>query len=46
MLTLGAIPAVFIAALIVQSLPLTAMRWLVAVVAVLNSLAVLFGDET
>ncbi len=34
-LTLGGIPAVLIAVLIVKSLPLTAVRWLVAVVVVL-----------
>ena len=40
-LALGAVPAVLIAALIVRSLPLTAVRWLVVVVVVYTSINML-----
>lgn len=47
-LALGAVPAVLIAALIVRSLPLAAVRWLVVVVVVytsINMLATARGDQ-
>jgi len=40
-LALGGVPAVFIAAFIVKSLPLSAVRWLVVVVVVYTALALL-----
>src|SRR5262249_11779142 len=40
-LTLGGVPAVLIAALIVKSLPLTAMRWLVVVVVLYAAVSML-----
>lgn len=40
-LTLGGIPAVLIAAFLVQELPLTALRWLVVVVAVYTAVVML-----
>ncbi|MFY9550549.1 MAG: permease, partial [Thermoanaerobaculia bacterium] len=40
-LTLGGIPAVFLAAFIVKSLPLTALRWLIFAVVIYTALAML-----
>jgi uncharacterized membrane protein YfcA len=40
-LTVGSIPAVLIAAFIVKSLPLTAVRWLVVVVVVYTAINLL-----
>jgi uncharacterized membrane protein YfcA len=45
-LALGGIPAVFAAAFIVKSLPLTALRWLVVVVVVYAALAMLRSART
>ena len=42
-LTLGGIPAVFVAAYIVKSLPLTALRWLVVVVVAYTAAAMLWS---
>jgi uncharacterized membrane protein YfcA len=41
-LAMGAVPAVLIAALIVKSLPLSAVRWLVVIVVVYTSINMLF----
>jgi uncharacterized membrane protein YfcA len=40
-LTLGGIPAVFLAAFVVKSLPLTALRWLIFAVVVYTAAAML-----
>jgi uncharacterized membrane protein YfcA len=42
-LTLAGIPAVLVAALVVKSLPLTALRWLVAVVVIYVGLSMLYA---
>jgi uncharacterized membrane protein YfcA len=48
-LTLGGIPAVIVAAFVVRSLPLDALRWLVAVAAAYTAVTLLVaakrGDE-
>lgn len=42
-LTLGGVPAVFVAAFIVKSLPLTALRWLVVVVVLYTAVTLLMA---
>jgi uncharacterized membrane protein YfcA len=44
-LALGAVPAVLIAALLVRSLPLTAVRWLVVVVVVYTAVNMLLTSR-
>ena len=45
-LTLGGIPAVFLAVLLVKSLPLDAVRWLVVVIASYTAIAMLLSPNT